>query len=69
MGTVDAKKLKHMHPDIQHSMSELVQVPILAWNILTGPAGKLSVDVIKVGPWMIWTSGGGAPCGGGNNLT
>ena len=30
MGTVDAKKLKHMHPDIQHSMSELVQVPILA---------------------------------------
>ena len=29
-GTVDAKKLEHTHPDIQRSMSERVQVPILA---------------------------------------
>ena len=40
-----------------------------SWNILTGPAGKLSVDVIK--SWamddmdIIRLAGGGAPCGGG----
>ena len=28
--TVDAKMLEHTHPDIQRSMSERVQVPILA---------------------------------------
>ena len=28
---VDAKKLEHTHPDIQRSMSERVQVPILAF--------------------------------------
>ena len=65
MGTVGAKKLKHMHPDIQHSMSEHVQVPILAllfqsWNILTGPAGKPSMDITML------AGGGGHPVGGNN---
>ena len=43
-----------------------------SWNILTGPAGKLSVDDHQ--GWamddldIIMLAGGGAPCGGGNNL-
>ena len=74
---MDAKKLEHTHPDIQRSMSERVQVPILALYVpklehfdWTGRKTKCgchqgwAMDDMDV----IMLAGGGAPCGGGNNL-